>query len=348
MSKNIVVCCDGTGNEYGDHNTNVVKLYEALFRDANQVAFYDPGVGTYSIFDGDLGRCADYFLGKVSPWARRLDTILAKAFGAGLKRNMEDAYRYLMDHYQPDDKVFLFGFSRGAYTARALAGMLYRCGLLQQGNANLLPYVSRIYHAGVWPEWLQRFKKTYCHDCRPHLIGVWDTVGSMGWFWGRTFFDTELNNHVKYGYHAISIDEQRKKYPVSLWNDAATAGSQTIQQVWFPGFHSDVGGWYHCPTASLSDTALVWMLKKAQAQGLRLKEGWWHDLKPNPSGRIHPSRTGLWRLSRPAPRVIPQGAMIHGSVLARMRVPTLNYKPRLPCQYMDEVGRNYKRRWPSP
>ena len=117
MPKNIVVCCDGTGNEYGRHNTNVVKLYEAIVRDASQIAFYDPGVGTFSVLGRRLGR--------------PVGIILGKAFGYGLRQNIEDAYRYLMDRYDPGDRLFLFGFSRGAYTARALAGMLYRCGLLQ-------------------------------------------------------------------------------------------------------------------------------------------------------------------------------------------------------------------------
>ncbi len=118
MPKNIIICCDGTGNEYGQHNTNVVKLYEAIVRDANQIAFYDPGVGTFSILGRELGR--------------RVGIVLGKAFGAGVQQNIEDAYRYLMDRYEPEDKVFLFGFSRGAFTVRALAGMLNRCAPLFQ------------------------------------------------------------------------------------------------------------------------------------------------------------------------------------------------------------------------
>ena len=132
MPRNIVVCCDGTGNEYGPNNTNVVKLYEALVRDTNQLAFYDPGVGTFS----PLG----------IPIGRRVGLLLGKAFGAGLQQNVEDAYRYLMDRYLPGDQLFLFGFSRGAYTVRALAGMLHLCGLLQKGSVNLVPYASRIYN----------------------------------------------------------------------------------------------------------------------------------------------------------------------------------------------------------
>lgn len=311
MPKNIVVCCDGTGNEYGRNNTNVVKLYEAIAHNANQIAFYDPGVGTFSILGRRVGR--------------PVGIILGKAFGYGLRQNIEDAYRYLMDWYEPGDSLFLFGFSRGAYTVRALAGMLYRCGLLQNGNVNLLPYVSKIYHTGDPDNIASGFKRTFCRECRPHLIGVWDTVGSLGWFLGRTFFDATLNCHVKYGYHAVSIDERRKKFSVSLWDESRKANHQTIEQIWFAGVHSDVGGGY--PETGLSDIALEWILEKAEAQGLQLNEDWHTALAPDPSSCLHNSRTGWWRLWRPACRRIPQVSLVHCSVIARMNDQKLDYKP---------------------
>ena len=309
--KNVVVCCDGTGNEYGDHNTNVVKLYEAVVRDANQTAFYDPGVGTFSVLGRGIGRPVGILLGK--------------AFGYGLQQNIEDAYRYLMEQFQPNDRLFLFGFSRGAYTVRALAGMLFRCGLLEKGSVNLVPSVSKIYHGGDPDNIARGYKKTFCRECRPHFIGVWDTVRSFGWFLGRTFFDATLNRDVSYGYHAVSIDERRKKFPVSLWNEARKAPGQTIEQVWFPGVHSDVGGWY--TESKLSDIALQWMLKKAEAQGLRLENGWCDSLDPDPLGRLHNSRTGGWRLWCPVSRRIPEGALVHRSVRVRMNDETLGYEP---------------------
>ena len=318
MSKNIIVCCDGTGNEFGPHNTNVVKLYEAIDRNANRSPSYDPGVGTFSVFGRVLGRHVGKLLGQM--------------FGAGLQQNVEDAYRYLMDRYEPGDKLFLFGFSRGAYTVRALAGMLRMCGLLQKGSVNLIPYATRIYNDGARHPVAPDFKRAYCHDCRPHLIGVWDTVGSMGWFWGRKFFDTTLSDNVSNGYHAVSIDERRRKFPVSLWCEARMAGHQNIEQVWFPGVHSDVGGSYN--ETGLSDLALEWMLKKAEAHGLRLRSNWTRAIKPNPSECMHDSRTGFWRLWRPAPRVIPPGAQVHQSVQARMDDPKLEYNPpNLPEEY---------------
>ena len=204
--------------------------------------------------------------------------------------------------------------------------MLHRCGLLQKGSVNLIPYASRIYNDRARHGVAADFKRTYCHECRPHLIGVWDTVGSMGWFWGRKFFDTTLNPEVAYGYHAVSIDERRRKFPVSLWDEARKAEGQTIEQVWFPGVHSDVGGSY--VESGLSDIALWWMLVKAKAQGLRLRAGWNRVAKPDPRGPIHNSRVGFWRLWRPAPRVIPPGALIHESVQKRCSDETLQYNPR--------------------
>ena len=190
MTKNIVICCDGTGAEYGSNNSNVVKLYQRVVRDSGQIAFYDPGVGTFSFLGRSLGR--------------RVGVALGKAFGAGMQLNIEDAYRYLMDRYRTGDKVFLFGFSRGAFTVRALAGMLHKCGLLQRGSNNLVPYASRTYNRRSNESIAAGFKATYSHECKPHFIGVWDTVGSMGWFWGKKFFDTRLNEDVVYGYQAVA------------------------------------------------------------------------------------------------------------------------------------------------
>lgn len=317
--KNIVICCDGTGNEYGSNNTNVVKLYQSVIRDAGQIAFYDPGVGTFSYLGRELGRRAGILLGK--------------AFGAGLQQNIEDAYRYLMDRYQDEDRVFLFGFSRGAFTVRAFAGMLHKCGLLQKGSNNLIPCASKIYNKPNNQEIATGFKETYCHECKPHFIGVWDTVGSLGWFRRKKVFDATLHEDVTYGYHAISVDEKRKKFPVSLWDETQKRAHQTIEQVWFPGAHSDVGSSY--AETGLSDIALVWMLKNAEQQGLRLKKGWADKLSPDPSGLIHESRTGLWRVWRPAVRHIPAGAKIHKSVFDRMNS-QINYQPRnLPGNYTE-------------
>ena len=316
--KNIVICCDGTGAEYGRSNTNVVKLYQRVIRDSAQIAFYDPGVGTFSFLGREVGRHVGIMLGK--------------AFGAGLQQNVEDAYRYLMDRYQLGDRVFLFGFSRGAFTVRALAGMLHKCGLLQRGSNNLIPYASKIYNRRGNADIAAGFKETYSHECKPYFIGVWDTVGSMGWFWGKKFFDTYLNEDVSYGYQAVSIDERRRHFPVSLWDESRRHEHQFIEQVWFPGVHSDIGGWY--ADTGLSDMTLKWMLENARDKGLRLRDGWPDNLDPDPLSVIHESRKGMWRLWPPATRRIPESSKIHSSVCRRMENPASSYRPRnLPAKY---------------
>ena len=318
--KNIVICCDGTGAEYSRHNTNIVKLYQSVIRDSEQIAFYDPGVGTFSFLGREVGR--------------RVGIVLGKAFGAGLQQNIEDAYRYLMDRYQPGDRVFLFGFSRGAFTVRALAGMLHKCGLLQKGSNNLIPYASKIYNRHGNDDLAAGFKETYSHECKPYFIGVWDTVGSLGWFWGKKFFDTYLNEDVTYGYQAVSIDERRRHFPVSLWDESRMNERQTIVQVWFPGFHSDVGGSH--PDPGISDITLKWMLENARDKGLRLKEGRIENLNPNPHGQIDASRRSIWRIWPPTVRDIPEFANIHSSVFRRMENPPNRYQPRnLPAQYHE-------------
>lgn len=320
MGKNIVLCCDGTGNEYGSHNTNVVDMYTPIIRDADQIAYYDPGIGTFSIFGRVLGK--------------KIGVILGQAFGYGLTENIEDAYGYLMDRYQPGDKLFMFGFSRGAFTVRCLAGMLYKVGLLQKGSTNLVSYASDVYNLRGNERVATGFKETYCQECKPHFIGAWDTVGSLGWWYSKKFFDDRLNKDVPNAYHAISIDEKRKKFPISIWDENHLAPDQNVVQVWFAGVHSDVGGWYE--QRGLSNITLIWMLENAQKHGLRLKEGWKKRLNPDPLDEMHNSRTGLWRLWRPAIRKIPEGAKIHTSVLTRIKEKD-GYNPPLPdnCIVVD-------------
>jgi uncharacterized protein (DUF2235 family) len=317
MSTNIVLCCDGTGNEYGEHNTNVVDMFTPIVRDKDQVAYYDPGIGTFSIFGRVLGK--------------RIGILMGQSFGYGLRENIEDAYGYLMNRFKPGDKLFMFGFSRGAFTVRCLAGMLHKVGLLEKGSNNLIRYASALYNTRGNESIAKGFKATYCHECKPHFIGVWDTVGSLGLWYGKAFFDARLNPDVANAYHAISIDEKRKKFPVSLWDENHIAPNQNVEQVWFAGVHSNVGGWY--AERGLSNITLIWMLENAQKCGLRLRDGWKERIHPNPLDKLHNSRTGLWRMWRPAMRKIPEGAKIHKSVLTRIKEKD-GYNPPLPDNYI--------------
>jgi len=329
-NKNVVICCDGTGNEYSVYNTNVVATFESIERDSQQIGFYDPGVGTFDVFGFAVGRVA-----------KKVGTAWGLAFGTGMVKNVEDAYEYLMDKYEQGDKVYIFGFSRGAFTARVLAGMLNKCGLLQKGSNNLIPYASRINFTKGNKETAEGFKNVFCHECKPHFLGVWDTVASLGYVHSlRKFSDSILNSDVTNAYHAISIDEKRKKFPISLWNESNIPAAQKIEQVWFAGVHSDVGGSY--PEKGLSDIALEWMLTNAENAGLKLREGWRANLERNPHEKIHNSRKGMWNLWRAVDRQIPdisddfpKGSLIHQSVIDKIEFHKNDnsYTPKLPDKH---------------
>ena len=321
MPKNIVVCCDGTGNEFRQsrRNTNVVKLFEVLVKDpARQIAYYDPGVGTLSV------------PGFVTFMGRWLSIGMGLAFGYGITRNIEDAYAYLMARYEYGDKVFLFGFSRGAFTARALAGMLHVCGLLGKGSDNLIPYASKIYaRARKEPGIAGDFKKAFSRACKPHFVGVWDTVESVGIIPGfrRKFADTRLNGDVRVGRHAIALDERRSQYRPNLWTEPAGEG-QSIVQVWFPGAHADVGGSY--PQAGLSHVALHWMLRVAAEQGLIVDSTAASRYVENHKDRLHNPLLPAWWMLGWWRRRVPHGAFVHHSVVARKRDVAGYDPPNLP------------------
>ena len=312
--KNIVICCDGTGNAYGNNNSNVVKLYATLEINDRQIGYYHPGVGTMGAPSAN---------NKVEEeWS----VISGLAFGAGLMSNVGDAYRYLMELYCEGDDIYLFGFSRGAYTARALAGVLHMFGLLCPGNEGLIPYVTRMY-ARTSRELARQqdtfgvahgFKKTFSRNITLHFVGVWDTVSSVGWIYDPVKLPyTARNPIMRIGRHVVSIDERRCFFRDNLWGapfkvgegEYPFSGPQDIKQVWFAGVHSDVGGSYPEQQSGLSKLTLEWMLREASLAGLkvdpyraavilgRLPVGPEHKLPyvpPNPAAEMHNSLTGAW------------------------------------------------------
>jgi uncharacterized protein (DUF2235 family) len=373
MSKNIVICCDGTGNEYGDNNSNVVNLYQTLVVDGTkQVAYYHPGVGTAG--SPTAGN-------RVTQWWTK---VMGLAFGAGLLGNIADAYRFLMDTYQDGDKVFLFGFSRGAYTARALAGVLHMYGLLCPGNDGLIPYIIRMYarksrKAGGMTrtfEVAEGFKETFCRHCPLHLVGVWDTVSSVGWIWSPLQLPyTAQNPDMRNGLHAISIDERRCYFRNNLWGKALP--DHEVQQVWFAGVHSDIGGSYPPDAIGLSQITLQWMLYHAVKLELIvdmtkvrkvLGKVPPKPIPPNPLQPINKSLHGFlwwlleflphsyynsvtkkksWRIPLGAPRTIPLGSAFHSTVLEKVNYdPT--YKPtNLPDGWEKHVVPFVEKDWPD-
>ena len=305
MSRNIIICCDGTGNKYEENKTNVVRTAEIAVKSEQQLVYYDPGVGTGGFGYGMMKR------------------ITSQGSGGGLQQNVEDAYRFLMKTYGPEDRIYLFGFSRGAFTARSLAGMLYRIGLLRTNLDNLVKYASEVYNR-EGDNLDQGFKETFCRPCRTHFIGVWDTVESLAFNEGKRFHDHKLNPETSHAYHAISIDEKRSKFPPTLWDESRPTPQQDMQQVWFAGVHSDIGGWYK--DRGLSDIALEWMLRNAQGKGMQLSNHKMQQLQPDPLGKQHDSHKGVfWTAMGTHERQVPPKAKVHSSV--RTRLQNTDYKP---------------------
>ncbi len=179
MGRNIVVCCDGTANQFTKHNTNVVKLYSTLIDDpARQLIFYHPGIGT---------REAPGALTSIGRW---LTIMLGQAVGYGLERDITETYAFVMNNYRAGDHLYLFGFSRGAYTVRAVAALLRAFGVLRAGHETSIPYAIRLLNAVSMRKEgdneifriQDNFKATFASgDCKPYFAGVWDTVSSVGW-----------------------------------------------------------------------------------------------------------------------------------------------------------------------
>ena len=298
MEKKIMICCDGTGKEFSQINTNVVKIYALARKDKpdEQICYYDPGVGTGG-WDYDKAF---------------LKAMKDRATGSGLQGKINSAYKFLMHCYEPGDRIYLFGFSRGAFTVRSLAGMLHKCGLLDKRLDNMIEYAAKVYNTHGNDAIAEEFKKAFSRTCPVHFIGVWDTVEFLLWDAGDKFHNATLNKEVSFGFHAVALDEKRGTFLPSLWDDR-----QNVEQVWFAGVHSDVGGGYN--NTSLSDIALSWMARKAIAKGLRMNNTEAKAIKGNPLGKAHDSFTGKWRILSERIRTVPSGAKIHKSVEQRIK-----------------------------
>ena len=342
--RNIALCFDGTWNSDDRASpTNVVRTSQALLPQTAagtpQFRYYDRGVGT-----------------------GRFDRVRGGVVGLGLARNVELAYVWLSSHYRPGDRLFLFGYSRGAYTARSLAGLLGLCGVPDprrcaaagfrvadvalQGMAiyRLLPVRVRHERAARHVETFafrtaadRRRRRPRWPPCRVHFIGVWDTVGALGvpvtwlnWIGARRhrFHDVGLGLHIRHACHAVAIDEGRRPFAPTLWTSLPGL-EQHVEQLWFPGVHSDVGGGR--PNTGLSDRALLWMWAKAHAAGLALQPDAVRGAAPDELGPQGDSMSLFYRLwgrhDRPVgkrqdgglPNVAGEG--VHFSALRRLESP---------------------------
>jgi len=332
--KRIAIFCDGTWNtpdkmENGKLcQTNVVKMANALLPASNdgklQLLYYDSGIGSEGnmflrIFDG--------------------------ATGNGISENILEAYRFIIQNYEPGDELFLFGFSRGAFTVRSLSGLIRNSGILKIQHLDQIQRAYKIYRSRkleLEPRAIEAtlFRKTFAVEeiSRIKFIGVWDTVGALGnplvlngVFTRRNqFHDTELSSKIGFAFHALAIDEKRKNFEAALWHQQAGTENQVLEQVWFAGVHSDVGGGY--PEAGLSDIALQWMLGKSQDCMLKFDK---LTMNPETMASKHESFTGLYKLQseliRPIGVEIPGSGStnetIHPSVVERYKNDS-HYRPK--------------------
>ena len=294
-----------------------------------QVVFYDSGVGT----EGG--------------WTSR---IWGGAFGKGINKDIEDAYRFLMLNYEPGDDIFLFGFSRGAFTARSTAGLLRNSGLLRKPHAARFKDALDLYRrpdAHPDSDEAQRFRQAYAQEVEIAFIGVWDTVGALGvpGFRGLrfrkklyAFHDVELSGRVRRGYQALALDERRKPFAPSIW-EAKPKDGQVVEQVWFAGVHSAVGGGNR--DTGLSGVAFLWMKEKAESGGLAFDdEAVQAFVRPDPLGSLHDN--GPWRYApvkhvrhpghQAAPTEIPPAEpglteAVHPAVVTRQQANSPPYGP---------------------
>jgi uncharacterized protein (DUF2235 family) len=370
MAKNIVICCDGTGNEIDGNLSNVLKLFRVVRKNSEQVVYYDPGVGT---------------IGQKSEWVRvsqNAKGVFGLATGYGLDDNVLSAYRFLSQHYEPDDEIFLFGFSRGAYTVRVLAGLLHLVGLLRPQQLNICGYLLSAYKrcaeiGDLRVAW--EFRRVIgTQTVKIKLLGVWDTVASVIvprrdrlYYPSLQFLPfTRTNPAVQIFRHAIAIDERRRMFQIFPWNEPQdfkpnpflkrrAPVQQDIKQVWFSGVHADVGGGYPESESGLSKYPLNWMIEEAKPHGLKTNTAMQNHLvlghpragskqsyvAPDPTSPIHNSLTtgwqllewipkksdsGNWYLPKGEPRVIPDDSRIHCSVFERKRLVSGYDPPNLP------------------
>ncbi len=288
MGKNIVVFSDGTGQEGGcDHNTNVYKLFNLILdRSQRQISFYDRGLGT--------------------GWRKATGNIA----GRGFSKNVIQCYEFIFQNYEDGDKVFLFGFSRGAATVRSLTSFIHLFGILPRSRGKLIKEAWKIYKIGNAEKRKARAERFVVlnHTMWAHVdfLGVWDTVAALGvpdsnidkivnWIVPHGFHDFSLSESVKYACHALAIDDQRRTFHPVLFHPAVKH-YQDLRQVWFMGMHTDVGGGYR--EKGLSDVALEWMVQNAVRQGLHIfkpKAPRKATCTPNPNGVMHDSRDRFWK-----------------------------------------------------
>jgi len=332
--KNIIICSDGTWQSpESDTGTHVLRIARGIApHDSSghqQVVYYDWGLGS----DGN--------------------TIGAGLTGQGIDKNILDCYRFIVHNYDDGDRLYLFGFSRGAYTVRSLAGLIHNSGILRREQAQRIGDAYRLYRrrstrSAPARQQAAAFRHQYCvaDISRIHFVGVLDTVGSLGIpapFLGTLgtdrylFHDTQPSAIINHARHAVSIDENRQDFEPALWT---TAPGIDLQQVWFAGVHSDIGGSY--PDHSLGDHAAQWLTREAAAYGLLLAPHFTAHLAPNHAGPQHNEYRGFYRAMRRR-WVREVEPVVHASVKQRWDDRTAAYRSPALERMLDQLNGDWSR-----
>ena len=341
--KRLVLCLDGTWNaDDSEQITNIVRIRDLI----NPKLKTSAGVEYQRV----------YYHNGVGTGLSTRDKIIGGATGAGLGHNVRSAYRFLSQQYEEGIEIYIFGFSRGAFTARSVAGYIGASGLLKpehcsEENETRAWNFYRTPPDDRLPQDYQALAKLSYPSVRIRLLGVFDTVGALGvpleWFgsWNRKrfeFHNVTLGTNVDYALHALAIDERRGPFPASLWQYPNHKNFEDVEQVWFPGVHSNIGGGYE--TTGLSDMALQWMLSRIETKkiGLQMVADWKNKIAPDPLDTLYESRSAAYAWSRFSPMIrminqrrlrlagparicglprhaIPLGEMVHWSALLRWR-----------------------------
>lgn len=328
--KRIVICADGTWNHRDQLDkeskkrrpTNVTKLARAVLPRSpdgvHQIVFYSDGLGTRG----------------------GMDSLTGGAFGHGIEENIRQLYRSIVYNYEPGDHIFLFGFSRGAFTVRSLAGFMDFAGLLEKDDDYFTPELYSCYESGqgagtaAWNQANRKVKGT--RPCPPiQMIGVWDTVGALGapgalgqWINPSKYryHNVSLGSSVQNAFHALAVDERRKPFAPTLWSRPVNWPGQLVQ-AWFPGVHSNVGGGY--TPDGLANCALWWMVGEASSLGLAFDKDYLTPFGEAAGSYLADSMDMKYRLMGTMERVIgsntQDGHALHDSVLTRMRLPECKY-----------------------
>jgi uncharacterized protein (DUF2235 family) len=320
MSKNIVVCCDGTGNEVEGNLSNVLKLFRIAQKNEQQRVYYNPGIGT---------------IGSRDPWMRlkqNAKAVFGLTTGYGLDDDILGAYRFVAEQFEAGDQIFLFGFSRGAYTIRALAGFIHMVGLLPPDQLNIADYALTAYKRASEENDLSiawNFSQIAGgRRATIKFVGAWDTVASVLVPRRDRIIPTllmlpytRINPSVEVFRHAMAIDERRRMFRLNRWaspqpfvanrfDRSAPAVMQDIKQVWFAGVHADIGGGYPETESGLSKFPLAWMIEEAVMHGLKVNTAMKNHLvlgrpreggrnvyvAPDPQGPLHDSLTSAWEI----------------------------------------------------